>query len=61
MFGSTNIVKDNDKEKYVGSEYGIAYDEKAEWSSGNYRARNVVIFGVIIIHHFILITLKMIF
>ena len=28
LFGSTNILKDNDKEKYVYSRYGIAF----EWS-----------------------------
>ena len=28
FFGSTNIVKDNDKEQYVYSSYGIAFDGK---------------------------------
>ena len=45
MFGSTNIVKDNDKEKYVNSRYGIAFDGKGSWSF-NVFARNVIIFGV---------------
>ena len=30
LFGSTNIVKDNDKEKYVYSGYGIAFDGNAD-------------------------------
>ena len=28
LFGATNIVKNNDKEKYVYSRYGIAFDRK---------------------------------
>ena len=28
LFGSTNTIKDNDKEKYVYSGYGIAFDGK---------------------------------
>ena len=30
LFGSTNIVKDNDKEKHVYSGYGIAFDGNAD-------------------------------
>ena len=43
--GSTNIVKNNDKEEYVYSGYGIAYG-KSEWIFSNDFARNVIIFGV---------------
>ena len=46
MFGATNIVKNNDKEKYVHSCYGIAFDGKVEWSFGKNSARNVIIFGI---------------
>ena len=46
MFGSTNIVKDNDKEKYVYSGYGIEFDRKGERNFDNNYARNVIIFGV---------------
>ena len=42
----TNIVKNNDKGKYVYSGYGIAFDGKGKWSFGNDLARNVIIFGV---------------
>ena len=46
LFGATNVVKNNDKEKYVYSGYKIAFDAKGEWSFGNTPARNVIIFGV---------------
>ena len=46
MFGANNIVKNNDKNKYMYSTYGIAFDGKGAWSFGNYFARNVIIFGV---------------
>ena len=46
MFGATIITKTNDKENYVYSGYGIAFDGKGFWSFGNGYARNVVIFGV---------------
>ena len=39
LFGGTNIVKINDKEKYVYSSYGIAFCGKGEWSFGNDLAR----------------------
>ena len=45
MFGSTKVVKDNDKEKYVHSDNGRAFDRKGLWSLNNYSARNVIIFG----------------
>ena len=43
MFG---VVKHNNKEKWVYSGYGIAFDEKGNWKFGNDFTRNVVIFGV---------------
>ena len=46
MFGATNIMKNSDKEMYVYSGYGIAFDGKGEWSFGNDYARNDVICGV---------------
>ena len=46
MFGATTITKANDKETYVYSGYGIAFDGNGFWSFGNDEARNVVIFGV---------------
>ena len=46
MFGSTNIVKHNDKEKYVYTGYGIPFDGKGSWSFNDEFVRKVVIFGV---------------
>ena len=46
LFGVTSIVKNSDKEKYVYSGYGIAFERKGEWRFDNDTARNVVIFGV---------------
>ena len=46
LFGAANIVKNGNKEKYVYSGYGMAFDGKGEWSFGNDYARNVIIFGV---------------
>ena len=43
LLGVTNVVKNNDKEKYVYSGYGIAFDGKSEWNFGNDSTRNVVI------------------
>ena len=45
LLGTTNIFKNSDKEKYVYISYVRAFDGKGEWSFGNYRARNVTIFG----------------
>ena len=42
----TNIVKNSDKEKYMYSGYGIAFDGKSSWSFDNEFARNVANFGV---------------
>ena len=46
MFGVTNIAKNSDKQKYVYSSFGIAFDWKGDWSFDNDYARNVIIFGV---------------
>ena len=46
MFGAISIVKDTDKEKYVCSGYGIAFDEKGDWSFDNGTARTNIILGV---------------
>ena len=42
----TNIAKNSDKQKYVYSSFGIAFDWKGDWSFDNDYARNVIIFGV---------------
>ena len=46
MFSATSIVKNSDKEKWVYSDYVIAFDRKVTWSFGHDYARNVVIFNV---------------
>ena len=46
LFRVTDIVKNSDKEKYVYSGYGIAFDGEIEWSFDNDYARNIIIFGV---------------
>ena len=61
MSRSTNIVKYNNKEKYVYSGYEIAFDGKRKWRFGNDFARNVINLGLIIVHHLILTILKIIF
>ena len=43
LFGTTNVVKNSDKGKYVYSGYGIIFDSGGSWSCDN--ARNVIIFG----------------
>ena len=46
LFGVTNIVKNNDKEKHVYSGYGITFNSTDWWKFANGTARNVTIFGV---------------
>ena len=46
LFGASNIVKNNDKEKYVYSGYGITFVSAGSWSFDNEFVRNVVIFAV---------------
>ena len=43
---ATSIVKSSYKEKWVYSDYRIAFDSADSWNFGNNFARNVVIFGV---------------
>ena len=35
LFGATNIVQNNNKERYVYSGYGIAFGGKGEWIFDN--------------------------
>ena len=46
FFGLTNVVKNNDKETYVYSGYGIAFDRKDSWIFNDDLAKNVIIFRV---------------
>ena len=46
LFGATNILKHNIKEKWVYSGYIIAFNGKGEWKCGNDFTRNVIIFSV---------------
>ena len=45
LFGATSAVKNSDKEKYVYSGYGKAFDSAGSWIFGNGFDRNVVILG----------------
>ena len=40
------LAKDSNKEKYVYSGYGIAFDSAGSWSFSNGTTRNFIIFGV---------------
>ena len=40
MFGATNLVKNNDKEKHVHSSYAIAFEGKGSWSITDDFGRN---------------------
>ena len=44
LFRATNIVKNSDKNKWVYSGYGIAFDWEDWWNFGNGTAINVIIF-----------------
>ena len=44
LSGATNILKNNNKEKWMYRSYGIVFDGAGSWNFGN--ARNVVIFSV---------------
>ena len=46
LFGATNVVKNNVKEKWIYRCNEIAFEGARSWSFGNAFARNVVIFGV---------------
>ena len=61
FFSAINIAKNIDKEKYVHSGYGIAFDGKGEWNYfGNDFARNIKTFGIDIVHRFILVIVNII-
>ena len=51
MFGTTGIVINSNKEKWMYSDYGIAFNGKIEQSFGNNYSRNVMIFSVDKVHH----------
>ena len=42
LFGATNIVKNNNQEKYVHSGYGITFNSADWWSFDNDTARNFI-------------------
>ena len=46
MFRASNIVRNSDKEKWVYSDYGIAFDGAGLWNFRKYFAKNAVIFGI---------------
>ena len=46
FFGGTDIVKISDKEKFVHSRYGVAFDGAGSWNCGNNFDEKIVIFGV---------------
>ena len=46
LFRVTNVAKNNDKEKYIYSRYGITFDSAGWWCFDNDFARNLIIFGV---------------
>ena len=46
MFGVTNTIKNSDKENWVYSGYGIAFDWAGWWNFGNNFAKNAVIFDI---------------
>ena len=45
MFGTTTVVKNSDKDKWLYSGHGIELDGKGDWSFEDDYARNVVTFG----------------
>ena len=45
LFGATTTIKNCVEEKYVYSDYEIAFDGEVSWSFGNGYARNFIIFG----------------
>ena len=46
LFGTTNIVKNSDKEKWLYSGYGRILDGAGSWNFGNDYAWNFLSFGV---------------
>ena len=58
LFGTTGIVKNSDKEKYVYSGYRITFDSAGSWSFDNDTDRYVKVYGVDNSYHLILIITK---
>ena len=46
LFGTTNMIKNSAKSKYILSGYGITFDGAGEWSFDDDFAKIVVIFSV---------------
>ena len=46
LFGAVELTKDPDIDKYKYSGYGIVFDRKGKFSTGNGFVQNVIIFGV---------------
>ena len=46
LISATNILKNSDKEMWVYTGYGIAFDEACSWNISNDFARNVKLFGI---------------
>ena len=46
LFGTINIVKNSDEEKYMYFGYRITFDSGGPRSFENYTARNAIVFGV---------------
>ena len=45
MFGAVSLTKHADIDQYKYSGYGVGFDRKGEFSSGNGFGRNVIILG----------------
>ena len=45
LFGATNVVNYSDKEKWVYSDYAIAFAGANSWRCGNDYAKNIAIYG----------------
>ena len=61
LFGTTNIVKNSDKDKWVHSGYRIAFDRLSTMIFGNDYAKSVIIFVPVIVQLLILIIARIIF
>ena len=62
LFGGTNIMEQKVIKKWVYRGYGIAFDGAGSWSFGNdYTERMLQFLMLIIVHHLMLITARIIF
>ena len=59
LVGANNIIKNNGKEKWVYSAYGIAFDGVGSWSSGNDGMLQFLMLKIV--YYLILIIARMIF